>query len=161
MNRWPALLALLGAFSAATAAQAELYPGAGVTAKDVAAVLQARGYQASIEKDSTGDPLVRSAVDGTKFRVAFYGCDPGPRCSALEFIVGFDLTNGMEMARINKWNRDQRFGHAFLDDESDPYIQLDLNADNGFTSESLSGYVDTWASLVPHFKRYMNGDDAK
>lgn len=152
-----ALAAALGL--AATGARAATYPEAGITARDVAAVLQAKGYQAEVVKDGTGDPMVRSAVDGTKYRVVFYDCDKTGRCGALEFLVGFDLENGMALARLNKWNRDQRFGHAYLDDENDPYIQLDLNADNGFTSESLGGYVETWASLVPHFKRYIDGKD--
>lgn len=152
-----ALAAALGLVAAR--AQAAAYPAAGVTAKDVAAVLQAKGYQAEIVKDGTGDPMVKSAVDGTKYRVVFYECDKAGRCGALEFLVGFDLENGMALPRLNKWNRDERFGHAYLDDENDPYIQMDLNADNGFTSESLGGYVETWASLVPHFKRYIDGKD--
>ncbi|MGA0603331.1 YbjN domain-containing protein [Caulobacter sp. KR2-114] len=158
MRRSTIILAL-AALAAATAARAAPYPAEGVTARDVAAVLQAKGYQATLDKDGTGDPMVRSAVDGTKFQVVFYDCDKTHRCGALEFLVGFDLPDGMALARLNKWNRDQRFGHAYLDDENDPYIQLDLNTDNGFTSESLGGYVETWASLVPHFKRYIDGKD--
>ena len=163
MSRWTAILGMVGGLVGAVAlgggAQAALYPSGGVTAKDVASVMLAHGYQAEITKDETGDPMVKSAVDGTKFSVAFYGCNHGPRCTALEFLVGFDLPNGMAFSRINKWNKDERFGHAFLDDEKDPYIQLDIDTEVGFTSESLGSYVDTWARLVPKFKHFMNADD--
>jgi hypothetical protein len=161
MRRWALGLGAAAAlaFGGFGAAQAAAYPNAGVTAKEVAAVLLAHGYQAEIDKDGTGDPLVRSAIDGTKYRIVFYECNKTPRCGALEFLVGFDLPDGMALPRLNKWNRDERFGHAYLDDENDPYIQLDLNADNGFSSESLAGYLETWGSLVPHFKRFIHGDD--
>jgi hypothetical protein len=35
----------------------------------------------------------------------------------------------------------------------------DVNADSDFTSESLGGYVETWGSLAPHFKRFIDGKD--
>ncbi len=126
-----------------------------MTAAQVAAVLQAQGYKAEIGKDNTGDPMVSSAADGTKYKILFYGCKGTPRCAALEFLVGFDLDKGMSMEKLNKWNRDSRFGHAYLDDENDPYLQLDINASPGFTSESFGSYVDTWSSLVPKFKTYI------
>jgi putative sensory transduction regulator len=149
----------LAAFSVglmgAASASAAIYPDIGVTAGQVAAVLQAKGYQATIGKDGSGDPMVSSSADGTKFKVLFYGCKGTQRCTALEFLVGFDLDKGMSMEKLNKWNRDSRFGHAYLDDENDPYLQLDINASPGFTSESMAGYVETWAGLVPKFKGYI------
>jgi hypothetical protein len=146
-----AALALAGATSAAAAA----YPDGGVTAAQVAAVLQANGYKAEISKDSQGDPLISSAAEGTSYKIHFYGCHSTPRCAAVEFLVGFDLPNGMTMDKVNKWNRDGRFAHAYLDDENDPYLQLDLNTSPGFTSESLGSYVDTWTAWLPKFKTYI------
>lgn len=150
-----AMAAFSAGLLAAASASAASYQDGGVTASQVAAVLQANGYQAEITKDGQGDPMVRSAADGTKYRILFYGCKGTPRCTALEFLVGFDLPNGMSMEKLNKWNRDARFGHAYLDDENDPYLQLDLNSSPGFTSESLATYVDTWTALVPKFKTYI------
>ena len=144
-----------GAMMFCGTASAAPYPDGGVTAGQVAAVLQANGYQAEITKDGEGDPMVRSAADGTKYRILFYGCKGTARCTALEFLVGFDLPNGMTMEKLNKWNRDSRFGHAYLDDENDPYLQLDLNSSPGFTSESMATYVETWTALVPKFKTYI------
>jgi hypothetical protein len=150
-----AMAACAASLFAAAGASAAAYPDGGVTANQVAAALQAGGYQAEVTKDSSGDPMIRSAADGTKYRILFYGCKSTPRCTALEFLVGFDLSNGMTMEKLNKWNRDSRFGHAYLDDENDPYLQLDLNSSPGFTSESMGSYIDTWTSLVPKFKTYI------
>ena len=137
------------------AAQARVLPSGGVTAQEVASALQSKGFKASIGTDDAGDPMVSSALDGSTFKVLFYDCKSG-RCTSFEFSAGFDLDKGLSLAKINMWNREYRFGRAWLDDEMDPYIQYDVDVEVGATTESIDNVIARWESLVPDFKKYID-----
>lgn len=142
--------------AAAATASAGLLPDGGVTAQEVAAGLLEKGYKAEITTDSTGDPKVMSAADGSNVSIYFYGCKgEGPRCNSIQFVSAFDLDDGMSLSRINLWNRENRFGRAYLDDENDPYVEMDVDVEHGFTTESLATWIDTWTQVLPRFKSYI------
>jgi hypothetical protein len=128
----------------------------GVTAQEVAQVLQDKGYRAEVGADSTGDPKVESATDGTNFTIFFYGCNHTPRCGSIEFQMAFHLPKGMTADQINEWNRTHRFGRAYIDKVNDPFMEMDLDVEHGFLTEGLANNIDTWASLVPSFKKFIN-----
>ena len=127
----------------------------GISAQEVAQVLQDKGYRAEIGKDDTGDPKVKSATDGTNFTIFFYGCNHTDRCSSIEFQSGFHLPSGFTLAKINDWNKAKRFGRAYIDAENDPYVEMDLDVEHGFLTEGLANNVDTWAAIIPVFKKYI------
>jgi hypothetical protein len=158
--RNPTSLALLTAVClAATApatATAGLLPDGGVTAQEVAAVLQEKGYKAEITTDSTGDPTVMTAADGSNVSIYFYDCKgEGPRCTSIQFVSAFDIDDGMSLSKINLWNRENRFGRAYLDDENDPFVEMDVDVEHGFTTESLATWIDTWIHVLPRFKSFI------
>jgi len=139
----------------------------GVTAQEVADVLQAKGYQAKITKDREGDPKIQSATDGVSYEIYFYGCHGGPRCSSLQFSVAFHVEGGMTLEQINAWNRANRFGRGYLDDVKDPYVEMDLDVEHGFTTEAIDNNIDTWDAVLPAFlkvvdcARHPGGDACK
>jgi hypothetical protein len=147
------LLAAAGLFAPPLAARP--ITDGGITAPEVAQVLQDKGYKAEVGTDSGGDPMVKSATDGSNFTVFFYGCNHGPRCSAIQFHAGFHLDKGMTTEKINEWNRANRFGRGFIDDEHDPNVEMDLDVEHGFLSEGLANNVDTWAAVLPAFKKFI------
>ena len=144
----------VGALLATQASAYQIRDG-GITAQEVAQVLMSKGYKAEITTDAEGDPKIKSATDGTNFYVYFYGCHGGPRCTAIQFEAAFDLPNGMTLARINEWNKGNRFGRAYLDNEMDPYVEMDLDVEHAFLSEGLANNLDTWAAVVPRFKKFI------
>jgi len=150
---------LMGLSAVATAVLLTASPAAaqegGVTAKDVARVLQDKGYQAAIGVDDEGDPKVTSATDGVKFTIFFYGCNHGPRCTSLTFQAGFHLQGGLTPEKINGWNRDKRWLKGWLDNTNDPFCDMDVDAEGGFTTDTLGAYIDTWAEMIPSFKSYI------
>lgn len=131
-------------------------PDGGVTAGEVRAALQAKGFKAEVTKDSEGDPLIRSAADGSNFSIYFYDCDKSGRCVAIQFSAGFDLTKGTTLEVVNTWNKDRRFGKAYLDDERDPYLEYDIDLEHGATTEALENVVDVWESVLPTFKKHID-----
>lgn len=149
--------AILAAASLATGISASARPiqDGGVTAEEVARELQAMGYKAEIGKDNGGDPKIASGLDGSRFTIWFYGCKKGPRCASVQFEAAFDLKDGMSLAKINEWNRDKRFGSAYLDDEMDPYIQYDVDFERGATTEAIANAIEVWAAILPPFKDFI------
>jgi hypothetical protein len=139
----------------ATSAAARQIPDGGITAAEVAQVLQDKGYKAEVGADSDGDPMVKSATDGSNFTVYFYGCKKGPRCTGIQFHSGFHLPNGIAVEKINTWNKANRFGRGYVDDEKDPNVEMDLDVEHGFLTEGLANNLDTWAAVVPAFKKFI------
>jgi hypothetical protein len=140
----------------ALGAAASPLPTGGVTADEVAAVLQAKGYVAQIAKDHDGDPLIHSGAEGSSFGVYFFGCHSTPRCTSIQFAAAYHVEGGMALAKINGWNRTMRFGRAYLDDTNDPFVEMDLDVEKGFTTEAIDNNIDTWDSVIGSFRRFVN-----
>lgn len=151
-----AAAALAAGLMTAGAASAYQVRDGGITAQEVAQVLQSKGYKAEITTDGAGDPKVKSATDGSDFSILFYGCNKTPRCAAIKFIIGFNLNKGTTYGAMNEWNSKNNFGAAYLDDEMDPWLAMSLDVEHGFLTEGLANNIDTWASIVPQFKKHIN-----
>ena len=136
-------------------ALAGVLPDGGVTVDEVAKVLQSKGYRAEISKDSAGDPMIISGLDGSTFRILFYNCKSG-RCAAIQFATAFDLEKGLTYSKINGWNREKRFGRAYLDDDMDPFLEMDVDLEHGAMTETIANNVDTWAAVLPAFKNFLD-----
>ena len=143
----------VAAFTALPAA-AYVYPTAGVSAQEVAAVLRARKLPVEITKDDAGDPMIKSASNDLNWRIYFYDCTAG-RCTSIQFSAGFDLDNGMTYAKCNEWNYTKRFSRCALDDEMDPYTRYDIDVAKGYTSESMDYALATWLLVVPTFSTFI------
>jgi hypothetical protein len=146
-----AMAAVLAFGNVANAAAIE----GGLTAREVAGVLKAKGYKAEVIPDDTGDLKVKSAADEVNFTVFFYGCNHTPRCTSVTFQAGFHVEGGIPLEKVNEWNRDKRFLKTWLDKVNDPYIEMDVDAERGFSSEALAQNIDTWVAGIPEFKSYL------
>ncbi len=158
MSRFKALAGVVAGIALVTgagAAQARVLPAGGVTADEVAAALREGGFKAVVGKDDSGDPMVTSALDGSDFKVLFYACKAA-RCASIQFVAGYDLDKGTSLSKVNMWNREYRFGRAWLDDDMDPYLQYDVDFEIGATTEAISNVIARWETLVPDFKKYVD-----
>lgn len=103
-----------------------------------------------------GTPELASEVDGARFRILFYGCEPLP-CETIQFSTGFDLPRPMSPVRINEWNRDRRFGKAFLDDEGDPFVEMDVNLyGDGIGRRNFDDTLDLWRQVLSDFRDFID-----
>ena len=124
----------------------------------IAALLQSEGYAAKIEKTADGEPVIRSKSSGSNFAVYFYNCKDGKDCATVQFSAGYDTSTDKQpsLAKINEWNRDKRFGNAYLDEENDPIIEMDVDLDDGGMSRAL--FVDNfefWTSVMAEFEKHI------
>ena len=149
------IAAVLGvALVQASVASAAPLPDGGVTAQDVARVLQSKGFQAEVTTDKQGDPLVRSNSGGAKFGVYFYECKGRQRCPSIQFSAGFAST-GITPQKVAEWNRSKRFGRVYLDKEDDPWVEMDIDVEHGANTEAVANDLDRWTSVMGEFMRYI------
>ena len=116
-------------------------------------IIQDLGYRAKLEVDGDGDPMIRSSVGGTQFAVVFYGCsEDHDNCQILLFKAGYELDSKVGMSVINQWNASRLFGRAYLDDVSDPWIELVLNVHGGVTRQQFENTFEWWETSVGEFE---------
>lgn len=120
-------------------------------------VLQSFGYRAELSKDSGGDPKISSSSGGANFSIFFYGCTNGQNCDAISFSSAFDLDPGSNTDLMNEWNQKKRYTKAYLDDEQDPVIDMDIYLGGGGISiDNFRAWVDTWERAVGDFKAHID-----
>lgn len=122
----------------------------------LADLLQTEGYKVEITKDSVGDPLLKGKLNGTSYDIFFYDCTDNANCRTIQFQAGYDLTNGMSLARANQWNSDMRYAAAHLDDEMDPFLQMDMNIDYGVSAENFVDNFEMWSNVLGKFEEFIN-----
>lgn len=145
----------MAALCCAGAADARPLPDGGVTPQEVMQVLQQEGYKAELDKDSAGDPMVRSAAEGLKFDVYFYGCEDN-RCKSIEFVVGLDLEKGTTLQKAADWNKEYRFARLALDDEMDAWFHYDIDVERGATTEAIENALERWIAVLPDARKFLD-----
>lgn len=58
---------------------------------------------------------------------------------------------------MNEWNRKKRYTKAYLDDEQDPVIDMDIYlGDGGISIDNFRSWLDTWERAVGDFKSHID-----
>jgi len=154
MHRWLVTSAALLSFVVASPVLGKSLPDGGVTAQEVASVLQEKGYKAQVTKDKDGDPLIRSAAGGNDFLILYYECKRRPRCASIQFYAGFKK-QGISPERIAEWNSTKRFGRAYLDSDSDPRVEMDVDVEHGATTEAIANDMERWSTVLAEFTKFI------
>lgn len=128
--------------------------------ESVAKALQDLGYQARMDTDAQGDPVIHSSVSGDRFNIRFYLCKNGKDCEGLHFSAGWDMDNGFDMERINKWNLERLVGKAHLDSESDPILEMYVTTKGGLNEANFADVVDWWRVAMGEFMVYIQQEGA-
>jgi hypothetical protein len=115
----------------------------------------ARGYgSATLEKQSSGDPKISGKIEGVTYQVYFMNCTNNTDCEDLNFYAGF-LDNKQTLEVINAWNRDKRFGKAYLDSDLDAVVEFDLNLVKGVTRDNLDAAFSLWSLILDQYTTYI------
>lgn len=115
----------------------------------------ARGYgSAAMETQSNGDPKISGKIEGVTYQVFFMNCTNNTNCEDLNFYAGF-LDNKQTLEVINAWNRDKRFGKAYLDSDLDAVVEFDLNLEKGVTRDNLDAAFSLWSLILDQYTTYI------
>lgn len=121
----------------------------------ILAELQSLGYNATLTRDSQGDPKIEGKMSKSPYHLYFYGCTNNDDCKYLQFVAGWDLTNGITLEKINDWNRDKLWGQAYRDSEDDPWISIVYNLDGGVTKANFADTVDWFRVTLEGFEEHI------
>lgn len=122
----------------------------------IQAAMQAEGFQAKLTTNTDGDPMITGKVSDTDYWVYFLDCVDGANCKGVQFHSGYHLDRGVTAAEMNQFNADYRYIRAYLNDQGDPRMQMDLlMRDDGMGPETFKTYLDLWRQLVGHWEKAL------
>lgn len=102
-------------------------------------------------------------IDGITTVIHFYG--KGPEFSSIQLYSGFVRDKDSSVSTMNEWNSEYRFTRAYIDDEGDPVLEMDINfAFGGISERQLEDNLLLWELSVQQFRKFVyndNGQDAK
>lgn len=108
---------------------------------------------AQLTVDSYGDPMVEYRYNGEEYVLFFYDCDANTNCQALQFWTGHHTDGSVGLDTINSWNADSRYVFAYIDDENDTQVELDIYTGyGGISGEDFSWYFNHWIDSVAAFE---------
>jgi hypothetical protein len=138
-------------FSAAASAQEDMLDGGDVDT--VLAVARSFG-SAILESQRNGDPKIAGQIDQIRYALYFLNCTDHRECRHLNFYSGFaDAKPSLDA--INSWNRENRFGRAYLDGVGDAAVEMDVNMAHGVSRENLEATFSVWRLVLGEFVRYI------
>lgn len=152
---------LLGLILAASAPATPAQPAAQISPTDPAAIvllLQREGYKAKLDKDKEGDPMIESAASGAQFQILFYDCTDGRDCGSLTFHAGYmmDKDKKPTTEKLVEYNRNWRYGRAYLDDDKDPNIEFDLAFGGAAMPDKMFvENLDAWTNSMASFQKHI------
>lgn len=112
----------------------------------------AKGFgSASLDKDSSGDPMISGRLQGVKYSIWFYGCKEAKSCRSIQFSTGYTDEFGIEKA--NEWNTKFRWVKAYAGDGSN--FKMDVDFYGGVTREFIEAQFSTWDSLISDIKNFV------
>lgn len=146
-----AWLAIAAALATGPALSQELVDGSKVDS----IVELARGYgSATLESQTDGSPRIAGKIKGVPYYVFFMNCTEGANCEDLNFYAGFANIKPT-LDAINAWNRDKRFGNAYLDSDLDAAIEYDLNLEYGVSRDNLDAAFGVWSVILEEYIAYV------
>lgn len=118
-----------------------------IDAQEFSRLLSESGFP-DAEIDSDGDVVVR--MQG--YRVLFLiGTYEGKNIQA-RFAIGGSSAG---MADMDRFNRETRFGSAYMDKDGDPALDADLDLEGGVTEARVKDYIRTVNELMVRFLRVV------
>jgi len=108
---------------------------------------------AALAKDGMGDPLIEGRTDDREYALYFYECKENRDCKSLMFLAAReagDLTG----ERMAEWNREKRFGKAYIDEDDRAAVEMNVNLHGGVTRDNLIDTLDWWRLVLAEFSDY-------
>ena len=134
-------------------AAAETLTEQGVTREQVIKIMTAHGLPARIDKDSSGNMIVKSRVDDINFDVYFFDCTDAS-CREILFAAGWS-NNTASADKINEWITTKRYIRAYSKPGKVIWAEQDVIIGRT-TTENIGEYLTMWSSTIARFKEFMN-----
>ncbi len=162
MRRTILRLALVLCVSLCVSATASSAQAETIYARDIDKILQIAGSYgpAELVDQSAAAPIIRGEMDGVVYLITFYGCaEVGQSCTDVQFAAlwdaGADLSpTGPDLPRVNEWNRDRRFGNAYIDVDGVVILKMEMNIEHGAERGTVVSTFEWWRLALRNFSTF-------
>nr|WP_246359806.1 YbjN domain-containing protein [Stakelama sediminis] len=122
----------------------------------IANIVRGEGYKVQAGKQQDGAPFLQSDMQGLPFTIFMNNCIAGKACRTIQFYAGFSVSTPRSLELINRWNQTKRFAKAYIDDQDDPRLEMDLNlADGGIARDNFIADFQLWVRLLAQFRDHI------
>jgi hypothetical protein len=135
----------LGLLTAEVSAAAESKIYEKITAADFRRMLTASGFGGETDKD--GDVVTK--MEGQSVLVLI-GSNEG---TVIQF--RFSIKATATLRQVNDWNRMRKYGKAYLDDDGDPTLDMDVDLEGGITEARIKDSISTFKLLLESFLKHL------
>lgn len=166
MNRIAqALIAGLAAVAAMLATPASAAKLVTADIGQVLQILQKDGHKAEIKTYESEAYLSVKDADSYSYKIFFYGCnDKGSQCTSIQFYASFDPAKLPTLDAMNSYNREHRFGRAYIDKDNYPAIEWDINMAGGISEAVFLDDLALWDAMMNIYGDFLfgkNGENEK
>lgn len=145
------VIAAILAFRATPVAAQQLVDA--TTTESILSVARMYG-DASMDTDSFGDPMIVGTINGINYVAYFYGCTKGQNCSSIQLRATWSI-DFVSLEHINEWNRTARFGKAYVEEDGDAALEMEVNLDFGVSRENLEDTFDWWRIGLEEYVEHL------
>jgi len=107
-------------------------------------------HEAALGTDNLGDPKIEGRIEGKEYLLSAYDCSRGRQCKSLTFSANW-AGDGFTDAMMADWNREKRFGKAYLDQDGRATVEMSVNLDGGVSRANLESTIDWWRLVLVKF----------
>jgi hypothetical protein len=132
-------------------------PAGRITIDGVTAWLKAKGLPADPNAEKA---YVVTKIGGETYVVFLGDCKDG-KCESLQFFYGIKYDGGLKPDEaaaaviINRWNRDERWIKAYIDQDRDVGLEMDVQPLPANWQAAADPYFDLFKGGVPVFKKWI------
>jgi hypothetical protein len=121
-----------------------------MTADDLQALLRTEGYTVD-RVDAQGNVVFK--VEGTKVLALIQS-----NKTTIVFHIGWSGAAEATQKKVNDWNKTKLYSRAYLDDEGDPALELDLDLRDGVTMGHAKRVLKSIGPTMSQFKKDVLGE---
>jgi hypothetical protein len=118
-------------------------------------VLLDAGYRAELTTDNSGFPLIVSETSHSQFWISFLECGNAAGCLAVEFYVGYSITQKPPADAVNQFNADFRYVRAYVSDDVASMAMNVLMQSGGIDVPTFLEYLRLWSVILPEWETAM------
>lgn len=128
-----------------------------ITPESMQTLLQDMGIASSVDHDEEGPILVvdsTGGIPGAGVGVWFFDCQ-GSECGSFQIWTYFESQRPVDLRLINRWNSEQRWAIASVEDELFPVLALDVNVDGGVSRDNIADLVLLFSEQAQQFQEFV------
>ena len=124
-----------------------------ITPDEVANI--ARGFGSSVlDKLKNGAPVIFGRMDGQNYGIFLINCDDKPSCALIQFTAQFP-GDRIDIAKLNEWNRDKRFGKVAIAEDGNVWVNEAIITAEGLPRKTVERYFGFWQLVLKQLPAFI------